>query len=130
MSSPRDGAEAAEGGARRPAGALEAEVMAALWAADGPMTAAEVHQQLGDGLVYKTVLTVLGRLRAKGLVEREPVGRAYAYTPSRAAAELAAEEMNAALRRTGHRAEVLQHFVGALDADEQAALRALLDSTD
>ncbi|MFF4211551.1 BlaI/MecI/CopY family transcriptional regulator [Streptomyces sp. NPDC001796] len=130
MPSPRDRADAVEAGARRPAGALEAEIMAALWAGDGPMTAAEVHQQLGDGLAYKTVLTVLGRLRAKGLVDREPVGRAYAYTPSRAAAEVAAQEMNAALRRTGHRAEVLQHFVDTLDADQQTALRALLDSTD
>ncbi|MET8954527.1 BlaI/MecI/CopY family transcriptional regulator [Streptomyces sp. NPDC004393] len=127
MPSPRDGAET---GTRRPAGALEAEVMAALWAADGPLTAAEVHQQLSDGLAYKTVLTVLGRLHTKGLVDRESVGRAHAYTPSRAAAELAAQEMNAALRRTGHRAEVLQHFVDTLDVDEQAALRALLDSTD
>ncbi|MFF5016693.1 BlaI/MecI/CopY family transcriptional regulator [Streptomyces sp. NPDC001165] len=130
MPSPHHEADAAEAGTRRPAGALEAEVMATLWAGDRPMTAAEVHQQLGDGLAYKTVLTVLGRLHTKGLVEREPVGRAHAYTPSRAAAELAAEEMNAALRRTGHRTEVLQHFVDTLDADEQAALRALLDSTD
>lgn len=130
MPSPRDGADAAEGGTRRPAGALEAEVMAALWAGDGPMTAAEVHQQLGEGLAYKTVLTVLGRLHAKGLVDREPVGRAHAYMPSRGAAELAAEEMNAALRRTGRRTEVLQRFVDTLDADDQAALRALLDSAD
>ncbi|MFJ9865998.1 BlaI/MecI/CopY family transcriptional regulator [Streptomyces sp. NPDC101165] len=130
MPSAHDGADAAEASARRPAGALEAEVMAALWAGDGPMTAAEVHQQLGDGLAYKTVLTVLGRLHAKGLVGREPVGRAHAYTPSRRAAEQAAHEMNTALRRTGRRADVLQRFVDTLDADEQAALRALLDSAD
>ncbi|MFC8513899.1 BlaI/MecI/CopY family transcriptional regulator [Streptomyces sp. NPDC057257] len=127
MASPRDHADV---GARRPAGALEAEVMAALWAGDGPMTAAEVHQQLGAGLAYKTVLTVLGRLHAKGLVDREPAGRAHAYAPRRGAAELAAEQMNAALRGGPQRTEVLQHFVDTLDADEQAALRALLDSTE
>ncbi|WP_327432929.1 BlaI/MecI/CopY family transcriptional regulator [Streptomyces sp. NBC_01236] len=130
MSSPQDDAGAAESGTRRPAGALEAEVMAALWGGDGPMTAADVHRQLGDGLAYKTVLTVLGRLHAKGLVDREPAGRAHAYTPKRGPAELAAEQMNAALRRTGLRTEALQHFVDTLDADEQAALRALLDSRD
>lgn len=129
MPSPQD-QPATEASARRAAGALEAEVMATLWAEDGPLTAAQVHAALGSDLAYKTVLTVLGRLRAKGLVDREPVGRAHAYTPSRAAAELAAEEMNAALRRTGHRAEVLQRFIGTLDSEEQAALRALLDSAD
>ncbi|MFI5977679.1 BlaI/MecI/CopY family transcriptional regulator [Streptomyces sp. NPDC051452] len=94
------------------------------------MTAADVQGRLGDGLAYKTELTVLGRLHAKGLVDREPAGRAHAYSPCRGAAEAAAEEMNTALRRTGHRTEVLQPFVGPLDADEQAALRALLDSAN
>lgn len=128
MPSPQDQGDAAEAGTRRPAGALEAEVMAVLWAGAGSMTAAEVHRQLGDGLAYKTVLTVLGRLHAKGLVDREPAGRAHAYTPRQGPAELAAEQMNAALRRTGRGTEVLQHFVDTLDADEQAALRALLDA--
>lgn len=129
MASPQDGIQT-EAGARRPAGALEAEVMAALWAGDGPMTAAAVHQALGGDLAYKTVLTVLGRLRAKGLVDREAVGRAYAYTPQQAAAEAAAEQMNAAMRRGPQPAEVLHRFLDTLDADEQAALRALLDARD
>jgi predicted transcriptional regulator len=130
MPSPQDQAGAAEAGGRRPAGALEAEVMAALWAGDGAMTAADVHRQLAGDLAYKTVLTVLGRLHAKELVDREPAGRAHAYTPRRGPAEMAAEQMNAALRRTGLRTEALQHFVDALDEDEQAALRALLDARD
>jgi len=72
--------------------------MAALWAADGPVTAAGVHQTLGGDLAYKTVLTVLGRLHAKGLLDREQAGRAHAYTPRRGLAEEAAEQMNAARR--------------------------------
>jgi predicted transcriptional regulator len=130
MPSPQDQGDAVEAGARRPAGALEAEVMAVLWAGGGSMTAAEVHRQVGDDLAYKTVLTVLGRLHAKGLVDREAAGRAHAYTPRRGPAELAAEQMNVALRRTGRGTEALQHFVDTLDADEQAVLRALLDARD
>jgi predicted transcriptional regulator len=131
MSSPRDdGTDVSEVGARRPAGALEAEVMAALWAGDGPLTAAQVHAVLGDGLAYKTVLTVLGRLHAKGLVDREQAGRAHSYSPRRGPAEVAAEQMNAALRRGPQGPEVLQRFVDTLDPGEQAALRALLDPRD
>ncbi|MER6331422.1 BlaI/MecI/CopY family transcriptional regulator [Streptomyces sp. NPDC001034] len=130
MPSPQGQADA-ETGARRPAGALEAEIMAELWAAQGPMTAAQVHAALGEDLAYKTVLTVLGRLHTKGLVDREPTaGRAHAYSPRRVAAEQAAEQMNAALRRGPQPAEVLQRFVDTLDADEQAALRALLSAQD
>lgn len=113
-------------GARRPAGALEAEVMAALWATDEPMTAARVQQALGGRLAYKTVLTVLGRLYTKGLLDREQVGRAHAYAPRRGPAQTAAEQMRAALRRGPWRVEVLQHFVRALSPEEQAELRALL----
>ncbi|MCX4425893.1 BlaI/MecI/CopY family transcriptional regulator [Streptomyces mirabilis] len=129
MASLQDGTQT-EASARRPAGALEAEVMAALWASDGAMTAAAVHQAVGGDLAYKTVLTVLGRLHAKGLVDRESAGRAHAYTPRQAAAEAAAEQMNAALRRGPQPAEVLQRFVDTLDADEHAALRALLEARD
>jgi predicted transcriptional regulator len=115
---------------RRESGALEAEIMAVLWAGGGPMTAGQVHAALGDGLAYKTVLTVLGRLLAKGLLERERTGRAHAYHPRRGAAEAAAEEMAAALVRRSDRTAVLQHFVDTLDPADEAALRALLDARD
>ncbi|MFE5587777.1 BlaI/MecI/CopY family transcriptional regulator [Kitasatospora sp. NPDC056531] len=60
---------------RRDHGALEAEVMGVLWAEGQPMTAAQVHEALGDpGLVYKTVLTVLGRLYGKGRPWSRSVG--------------------------------------------------------
>ncbi|MDF3291566.1 BlaI/MecI/CopY family transcriptional regulator [Streptomyces silvisoli] len=125
MSSRGEGAGAAQGG-RRPAGALEAEVMAALWASGAPMTARQVQEALGEGLAYKTVLTVLGRLHVKGLLDREPVGRAHAYCPRRGPAQTAAQQMNEALSRGPSRTEVLHHFVENLDPDEQAALRELL----
>ncbi len=101
--------------------------MAALWSSQEPMTAAQVHAFLADdALAYKTVLTVLARLYAKGLLERQTAGRAHAYAPRTDAAEHAAEEMNAALRSGPQHSSVLQRFVDGLDPEDQAALRALL----
>jgi predicted transcriptional regulator len=125
MPSREEGGGGAQDG-RRPPGALEAEAMAALWAAGAPMTARQVHEELGEGLAYKTVLTVLGRLHAKGLLDREPVGRAHAYCPRRGPAQTAAQQMNEALSRGPSRTEVLHRFVETLEPDEQAALRELL----
>ncbi|MBV6696873.1 BlaI/MecI/CopY family transcriptional regulator [Kitasatospora aureofaciens] len=117
------------GGRRREHGALEAEVMAVLWAEARPMTATEVHEALGDpGLVYKTVLTVLGRLHAKGLLDRERSGRAHAYVPRRGPADEVASQMNQALARGADRMAVLQHFVAGLDPEDERALRDLLDA--
>lgn len=115
---------------RRPSGALEADVLAVIWAAGEPMTAGQVHDALGQGLAYKTVLTVLGRLHAKGLLGRELAGRAHQYWPRRGPAELAAQQMDAALRRGPQHTQVLQHFVGGLDAGEQEVLRAVLEARD
>ena len=42
------------GSVPREPGGLEAEVLAALWAADAPLTAGEVVEALGGGLAYNT----------------------------------------------------------------------------
>lgn len=66
---------------RRPMGSLEDTVMRHLWTRDEPATTSEVQAAVGDGLAYTTVMTILVRLWEKGQVERERVGRAYAYRP-------------------------------------------------
>jgi predicted transcriptional regulator len=117
----------AEPRARRPAGALESEVMAALWAAPGPVSGATVHETVGADLSYKTVQTVLTRLCDKRLAEREASGRGHLYVPRRAHADLTAERMNVALRETYDRGAALQRFITTLDRADAAALRDLLD---
>ncbi len=111
---------------RREAGALEAEVLATLWAADRPLTPGEVVDALGDGLAYNTVQTILTRLLQKGAVHREAVGRAHAYTPVLDEAGLAARRMRAMLDRGGDHAAVLSRFVGTLSVDEENTLTGLL----
>ena len=88
---------------RRAKGGLESEVLAALWAAEGPLTPAEVVEAIGGDLAYTTVQTILVRLHAKGAVAREQAGRAYAYTPVLDDAGLAADRMQALLDKGGDR---------------------------
>lgn len=114
---------------RRGAGQLEGDVLAALWAAPSPLTPVEVQASVPGGLAYNTVHTILTRLCDKGLVTRVHAGRSTGYRPTKDAAELAAEQMHAALGRGQNRSAVLQRFVTTLDAGEEAALRTLLNGT-
>src|SRR5258706_10893050 len=117
-------------GARREAGELESEVLAALWASSRAMTPGDVLKELGGSLAYTTVMTTLARLFEKGLVARRRSGRCYAYTPSVREADLAARRFRTMLDRGHDRDAVLQGFVGELSPAEARVLRALLDDED
>jgi predicted transcriptional regulator len=117
-------------GARREAGELESEVLAALWASSRAMTPGDVLKELGGSLAYTTVMTTLARLFEKGLVARRRAGRSYAYSPSVREADLAARRFRTMLDRGHDRDAVLQGFVGELSPAEARALRALLDDED
>ena len=111
---------------RRPSGALETEVLAALWAAATPLTPREVQLELGEGLAYTTVMTALARLHEKGVVTREKQGRAYAYTPLLDTPGIAAARMRALLDEGGDREAVLARFLGTLsDSDERTLVELL-----
>ena len=116
-------------GERRPDGALEADVLASLWAADRPMSPAEVNQALGAVYAYTTVMTVLTRLWNKGLVTRQARGRAFAYQPVMSESELATRRMAEMLASAPDRAEVLTGFVGSLSKRDVRHLRRLLGDT-
>jgi predicted transcriptional regulator len=115
------------GGERRSAGELESEVLAALWATEDALSPVEIQDRLGGGLAYNTVHTILKRLYDKGLVLRDVDGRRGAYRPSKNAAEVTAEAMHQALDRGPDPIAALQHFVTGLTAQEEQALRDLLD---
>lgn len=113
---------------RRESGAREGEILAALWAADHPLTPREVAVALGDDLAYNTVQTILTRLYDKHAVRRERLGRAYAYSPVLDGAGLAAQRMHALLDHGGDRAAVLRRFLGTLDAEQRRTFAELLDA--
>ncbi|MEU1271015.1 BlaI/MecI/CopY family transcriptional regulator [Streptomyces sp. NPDC005799] len=115
---------------RRPAGELEASVLAALWAADGPLTPGAVQLELGGGLARTTVTTILTRLHAKGAVTRERVGRGYTYAPAQDSPGLTARRMHAELDKDEDRGTVLARFVSDLSPEDERVLRTLLETTD
>ena len=125
-SSGRPGAE------RRAAG--EAEILAILRAADSPLTPGEVREQLapaaqagrGD-LSYSTVVTIVSRLHAKGLLARQRAGRGFTYTPVDEAS-LAASRMSQVLGGENDHDAVLSRFVSGLSGRDARLLRELLAS--
>ncbi|MDF3292190.1 BlaI/MecI/CopY family transcriptional regulator [Streptomyces silvisoli] len=117
--------------ARRPAGELEAAVLAALWAAHTPLTPPQVQRSLGGTLARTTVATILARLYDKGTVVRSRSGRAYAYTPAvEDEAALAARRMHSELEKGDDRNGVLARFVSRLSPDDERVLRLLLAQAD
>jgi predicted transcriptional regulator len=108
-------------------GKLEAKIMAALWDM-GEASVQEVVDRLGKGTNYKTVMTVMNRLTAKGFLERRKVSRAFIYMPN-----LNREELNDHLSRlvldsliTDFGPKVLAQFVEAVAEADQAHLDELL----
>ncbi|MEW2290459.1 BlaI/MecI/CopY family transcriptional regulator [Streptomyces sp. NPDC047841] len=112
---------------RRPAGELEAAVMAALWAAGAPLTPAQVQARLAGGLARTTVTTILSRLHEKGTLRRERQGRGYAYRPVEDPHGLTALRMHSELDRDSDRETVLARFVAQLSSDDEQVLRRLLE---
>jgi predicted transcriptional regulator len=113
---------------RRAPGELEAEVLTTLWAAERPLTAAEVQAELAGGLASTTVITILTRLMAKDQVERvrAPGERMYRYAATRERAEHAAEQMSAFLGTGDERRAVLARFLGRLSAADRRAVADML----
>lgn len=109
-------------------GPLEHDVMAVVWSAGSAVSGHEVAAKLAEGrtIAYTTVLTVLDRLREKGMVTRFREGRIYRYEAAVREEEYAASLMTQALDRSANRSGALLHFAGQLTEDEAASLRAAL----
>ena len=109
-------------------GELERTIMAVLWDAGRPMTVRQVHAALSDSrsLAYTTVMTVLSRLHAKGILRRSEAGRAFTYEPVHSRADHAAHLMVQALADSRDRDAALAHFVETITAAEEGVLRAAL----
>lgn len=127
------GASGAEPGGpgtvRRPAGALEAEVLGIVRAAAGPLSPGEVRGRIAagrePGLSYSTIVTIVSRLHDKGLLARERTGRHFTYTAVDEAG-LAASRMTSVLGSGTDRDAVLTRFVSELSGRDARLLRSLL----
>ena len=103
---------------RLPSDDLEYDILAKLWEF-GVGSVRELHEQLGEreGLVYTTTAKVVDRLREKGLIERQPQGRAFIYRP-----RVAREEVEGARAR-----KAVSRLFGT---EPRAAVAALVDAVD
>lgn len=113
-------------------GRLERDVMRAIWHACQPVTGHEVAALLSPGrdIAYTTLVTVIDRLRAKGLLTRFRDGRSFRYEPALQEDEYAADLMEQVLDATHDRSRALLQFAGQLDEFEADALRAALDHAE
>ncbi|MEV5570857.1 BlaI/MecI/CopY family transcriptional regulator [Spirillospora sp. NPDC052269] len=113
---------------RRRLGQLEAEVLAALAAAERPVATAELRDALIGAPAYTTVNTILFRLLGKGLVSRMREGRHFLYKLAVDESRLVADQMHDRLRVASDPPEVLARFVATLSREEELTLRAILAS--
>ncbi len=108
--------------AGRRVGDLESEILDVLWSARTWLSGREVLERLGDeSRAYTTVMTVLGRLVDKELVERVEEGKGHAYRAAGDADELTAQAIRSLLSATAHPRVALAHFVDDLDDPELMA---------
>jgi predicted transcriptional regulator len=110
-------------------GELEAVIMQGIWAHDGPVTVRDIFDELvaERPIAYTTVMSTMDNLHRKGWLTREREGKAYRYTAVASREEYSARLMGEALADAGDTEVVLSHFVEAMDGEQSAALRAVLN---
>ena len=86
-----------------------------------PLPPGEVRDRVGGGLAYTTVVTILSRLHAKGILQRRKAGRAYVYAPVADEPGLAARRMARVLDGEADREAVLARFVSGLSGTRRGA---------
>lgn len=118
------------GGRRRANGALEDEILALLQNAETPLTPGDVAVHLTTPLAHTTVATTLARLHSRGVLERTPQGRSYAYRPVTDASGLTARQMHQVMNKGLDRETVLTRFVDELSDDDEDLLRRLLGTDE
>jgi len=110
---------------RLASGELEALIMRVLWDDEGWLSPADVVARLEreHPMAYTTAMTILVRLWNKGMVERRPSGRGFAYHPVMTRDEWTAERMHEVLETATSSPAAFNHFVASLDARQLAQLR-------
>lgn len=117
---------------RRAPGSLESQVLQGLWASSQPLTARQLCETFSkpDQPALTTILTVLGRLETKALVDRHDANGGARFSASRPESEQVAGAMRSLLQKVSDREAVLLRFAGSLDEDDTSTLRRALGGTD
>lgn len=100
-------------------GRLESEILQHLWAEHDWVSGRRLWEVLGSQTrAYTTVMTVLGRLVAKGLVERTEHVRGHLYRAAGDPDQMTAQAIRSLLDATQDPRAALAHFVAGLDDSE------------
>ncbi len=114
----------------RALGPLEARIMEVLWRR-GRSTVRDVLNALvsegGPVIAYTTVMTVMGNLADKGLLEPTQAGRAYVYAPTMTHGEFVRSQVKAVLDTLleSFTEPTLSYFVERLSTGDAAQLAEL-----
>ncbi|WP_214106859.1 BlaI/MecI/CopY family transcriptional regulator [Acrocarpospora catenulata] len=109
-------------------GELESAIMERLWSYRRPVSVRDVLEDLRQEreIAYTTVMTVMDKLFKKGLLRREPAGKAYAYETVASREAYTAQLMRETLASSANQAATLVHFLERLTPEEATALEAAL----
>ena len=115
---------------QRQRGELESLVLAALWDSPGGLTGNEIRDTFADPKpAVTTILTVLDRLRDKGVITRDKTdGRGFRYSAVTARHDTIVNSMVKTLTESTDRTLALLHFAGNLTESDRAILRQALDA--
>lgn len=112
-------------------GPLERRVLDVLWRTRATHSTRSIVDALsgseGPVPAYTTVATVLGHLVEKSLVVREQIATVWFYSAALTGCGYDAARMVRSLSDTNDRRRCLARFVGLLDEEDQAMLKALLE---
>jgi predicted transcriptional regulator len=112
----------------RAKGELESQILETLRDAPTALTVKDVQGRLGGAVpAVTTIITVLERMRVKGLVGRSATGgRSYEYFAARSRVDQATASIQDALSFAGDRNAALLLLAGSLtDSDREVLRRAL-----
>lgn len=113
-------------------GELEAEIMDVLWSSPTPLTAKDIQSRFQSQVpAITTIITVLDRMRIKGIVAREATGgRSHVFSASHSREDRVAHIMSEALASADDQTAALMLFAGSLSEQDREFLgRALGTAT-
>lgn len=103
--------------------------MERMWSRSEPASVRDVlvDLQREREIAYMTVKTVMDTLHRKGLLSREPDGRAFRYLPTQTREAYTAAHMGEVLAGGSDRKATLLHFLEQIPAEDLAELREALN---
>lgn len=107
-------------GLRKLLGELEADIMQAVWErGETEVTVREIHETLEASrkIAYTTVMTVMGNLARKGLLQAEKSGKAHLYRASQSYEQFTEQAVGRIVEELmkDFSAPAIAHFARALD---------------